>query len=295
MKPQDIRKTILVILVVMVMLAGGLALFKIANKTDDFHFRPEVLVSGVTIEDSGDESLRVYPTIHVINDVNVEARVRELEYELSLDGLRILRELEKKNFNISKQDTTMITLSARINKNDLRKLRKKVDHITSDSAMFHMHLLFRLDVPIRDYRQFEVNRDIMLPVLRLLVVESRKLSLEKFSLKHPRLRMDMQLRNPNSFPMSIDDCRLKLSVGDDLKLDGSADGVQQIKAHSSTDVILDLDVKDMNAIELAWKSLVKDDKTPFKSRLSFRVVSKNKAINRSQFVILKDGMLDEIK
>jgi LEA14-like dessication related protein len=295
MKPVNIRKIAFLTVVAIVLIAGAFAINKIADKSDDFHFKPEVIVSGVTIEDSGDQSLRIFPTIHVINDLNVEAQVRELDYELTLDDQTILRELEKKDFTIKKQDTTMLTLSARIEKSDLVRLVKKVEVMSDDSAMFHLHLLFRLDVPLRGHRQFEVDHDMMLPVLRLLVVKSRKLSLEKFSMKHPELRMDLQLNNPNTFPISIDDCRLELSIGDDLELDGSADGIQRLKAHSDADVSLDLKVKDINFLELAWKKIAKDDKTPFESRLSFRVVSRNKAINGSQFVILKKGTLDELK
>lgn len=295
MKPGKTTRVIFVLLVALALVAGFWAVQKLSNKKDDFHFRPEVFISGVSVEDSDEEYLRIFPTLHIVNDLGVEARVRELEYELAQGGQRVLTNLEKKNFVIKKQDTSQVTLAMRIDKRDLEALNKRVETITDDSARFNLRLLFKLDVPLRGYREFEITKDVDLPLLRILVVESRKLSLEKFSLKHPELRMQLTLRNPNSFPIVINHCQLDLTVGDDLSLTGDASGVQRLEPNSSEEITLDLKVEDMQLAELAWKSLFKDNKTPFKSKLSFRVISKNKMLDQSRFVILKDGMLEELK
>lgn len=282
-------------LVLLGLSALGLAVLKISNKDDDFHFRPEVSISGVSVEDSDEGHLRVFPTIRIINDLGVEARVRELEYELKQNNRQVLTNLEKKNFVIKKQDTSEVTLAMRIDKKDLERLNKHIEGIIDDSARFNLRLLFKLDVPLRGYREFEVVRDVNLPLLRVLIVESRKLLLDKFSLNRPQLTMKLRLRNPNSFPIMIDHCHMDLSVGDDLSMKGDAKGIQCLESESSGDVALSLNVEDMQLAELAWKAAFKDEKTSYKSKLSFTVVSKNQMMNGSRFVILKNGMLEEIK
>ena len=107
--------------------------------------------------------------------------------------------------------------------------------------------------------------------------------------------MRLKLRNPNSFPIVINQCNLDLSVGDDLSLTGKANGVQRLEPKSTEDISVELNVDDIQPASLAWKSIFKDDKTPFRSRISFRVISENKMLNRSRFVILKNGMLEELK
>ena len=282
-------------LLLLALFGAGWAVLKFSNKKDDFHFKPEIIISGISVEDSDEKYLRVFPTVQIINDLGIEARVRELEYELRQKEVRVLTNLLKKNFVIKKQDTSEVTLAMRINKNDLERLNKHIEGITDDSARFDLRLLFKLDVPLRGYREFEVERAVNLPLLRVLVVESRKLSLEKFSLNHPELKVELRLRNPNSFPIVIENCHLDLTVGDDLRLKGIAKGIQRLEPESSENVSLDLSVQDMQLAELAWKAMFKDEKTPFKSKLTFRVVSENEMLNRSHFVILKDGMLAEIK
>lgn len=295
MKSGKTTRIIFIVLVALALVGVSLAINKFTNRKDDFHFRPEIFISGVSIEDSDERYLRVYPTLHIVNDLGVEARVRELEYELKQDNRRVLTNLEKKNFVIRKQDTSQVTLAMRIDKKDLEQLNARIADITDDSARFNLRLLFKLDVPLRGYREFEVVRDVDLPLLRVLVVESRKLSLEKFSLNHPELKMRLKLRNPNSFPIIINQCNLDLSVGDDLSLTGKANGVQRLEPKSTEDISVELNVDDIQPASLAWKSLFKDDKTPFRSRISFRVISENKMLNRSRFVILKNGMLEELK
>jgi LEA14-like dessication related protein len=295
MPNRKTSRVLFLILVILLLLAGGWIFFKASNSKDDFHFKPEVIVSGVSVEDSEDEYLRVFPTLQIINDLGVEANVRELEYELTHRNERVLTNLEKKNFTIKKQDTSVVTLSMRIGKVDLQRLNSRIKDMSGDSSRFHLRLVFKLNVPLRGYREFEINRDLDLPLLRVLEVESRKLSLEKFSLKHPELKMALKLKNPNSFPIVLNQCRLKLAVGSDLKLNGEAKGVQRLEAHSTKEITLDLAVEDLKILELAWKSIFKDEKTPFTSELTFRVISNNEMINRSHFVIRKNGTLDEIK
>jgi LEA14-like dessication related protein len=282
-------------LLILIICALGWAYWKASNKTDDFHFRPEVIISGIGIEDPGQDFLRVFPTLRIINDLGIEARVRALEFELRHENDLVLKNLIKKNFTIIRQDTTQMTLPMIIDKHDLEVLNKSFAGYKRDSARFQMKISFKLDVPLRGYRDFDINKEVDLPVFRVLEVESRKISLEKFSLSHPDLSMELKIKNPNSFPIVIDACALDLQISDDLDLKGKAVGVQRLEAGSSETIPLDLHVEDMNLLKVAWKSIVKDDKTPFKSKLTFRIISKNKMINHAELVILKDGKLNEIK
>jgi LEA14-like dessication related protein len=274
---------------------SALLAWKASNKKDDFHFRPEVFITGLSIEDSDEKFLKIYPTLNIVNDLPVEARVRELEYELKNGNTVLAKNLQKKNITIQKHDTTQIMLAMQIGKMALDQLMKEAEAENADSATLHLHALFKLDVPVSGYRSFEISKDIDVPLLKLFSIESRKIKVDKFSLKHPKLDMDIRIQNPNNFPIVIDNFKIDLGVGNDLKLHGGADGIQRLPANSAETISVNMDVDDLNAIKLVWKSIFKDEKTPFKSKLSFKVISKNKSIDGSQVVILKDGTLNEIK
>ena len=293
--PPKISKRIFALLFVAALAGAIFAIKKITDSGDEFHFHPQLKIVSVTLEDRGGNNFNLYSNLQIINDLAVEARVRELEYQVFYDNDMVLQSLFKKDFIIKKSDTTVIMLPMKIDKSDLNKLNRKFVDYTSDSAKFKLKAFFRLDVPIAGYRQFEVTRDLTLPVFRILEVESRKITLEKFSLRHPELDVELTLKNPNSFPITLRNCTLDLEISDDLKLQGHSKGVYHLGPHQSKAILLHAKVLDMNPVKVAWKSLVKDDKTPFKSKLSFKVISKNPLIDKSNFVILKDGTLDEIK
>jgi len=293
--PRTLPNILFGLLVLAVLAASYVAVKKITNKEDDFHFRPQLKITGVTLEDKGKRSFNLYADLQIINDLAIEARVRELGYELLNDGDVVIEERVKKNFTIKKKDTTRLTLPMKVGKSTLVALDKKFAATDSDSAQFRLKAIFKLDVPLRGYRQFEITRDMVLPIFRVLEVESRKISIEKFSLRHPEVDIELKLKNPNSFPITLRDCVLDLQISDDLKLKGDADGKFSLGALESKVITIHAKVLDMQLVEVAWKSLFKDEKTPFKSKLTFKVVSKNDLINNSYFVILKDGMFSELK
>ena len=293
--PPSVSKIIFAFLLVVVLAGGILVVRKITDSGDDFHFHPQLKITSVTLEDHGSSNFNLYSNLQIINDLEIEARVKELEYQLFHGNDIVIQSLLKKDFTIRKRDTTKLMLPMKIDKHDLIKLDRKFSNYTSNSAKFRLKALFKLDVPVAGYRQFEVTRDLTLPIFRILEVESRRITLEKFSLRHPELDVEIKLKNPNSFPITLRNCTLDLTISDDFSLHGSAKGVFHLAPHESKAIVLQAKVLDMNLVKVAWKSLVKDDKTPFKSRLAFKVISRNAIINRSNFVILKDGTLDEIK
>jgi LEA14-like dessication related protein len=293
MKKNTLRN-IVVAVVLCLIIAGGWMAWIASHDEHDFHFRPDVIIRGITIEDDNDEILKVYATVNIVNDLPLEARVRSLRYTLTHEGTVIARNLSRDSLKIRSRDTTQVTLAFRIGKAELQNLTDKLETAHSDLTQFTLELFFNLDVPLRGYRDFEIKKDIEVPVIRLPIVESRKVQIEKFSLSHPELQMDLSVRNPNSFPLILDECKLSMIVGDDLRVAGNSDGVNRVGADSSEIITFRLRVEDMKLMKVAWKSLFKEDKTRFESKFSFRIVSENKVIDDSQWVILKKGTLREL-
>jgi LEA14-like dessication related protein len=293
MKKNTLRN-IVVAVVLCLIIGGGWMAWIASHNEHDFHFKPDVIIRGITIEDDNDEILKVYATVNILNDLPLEARVRSLSYTLTHEGTVIARNLSRDSLKIRSRDTTQVTLAFRIGKAELQILTDKLETAHSDLTQFTLELFFNLDVPLRGYRDFEIKKDIEVPVIRLPIVESRKVQIEKFSLSHPELQMDLSVRNPNSFPLILDECKLSMIVGDDLRVAGNSDGVNRVGADSSETITFRLQVEDMKLMKVAWKSLFKEDKTRFESKFSFRIISENKVIHDSQWVILKKGMLGEL-
>jgi LEA14-like dessication related protein len=294
MKKNTLRN-ILLAFVLCLAIAGAWMAWRASHNEHDFHFKPDVIIKGIAIEDDNDEILKVYATVNILNDLPLEARVRSLEYTLAHQGTIIARNLSRDSLTIRSRDTTQVTLAFRIGKAELQILTDKLEAADSDVTQFALELFFKLDVPVRGYRDFEITKEIEVPVIRLPIVESRKVEIEKFSLSHPELQMELLVRNPNSFPLILDDCEFSMIVADDLNLTGNSDGVQRVSANSSEMITFRLQVEDLKLMKVAWKALFREDKTQFTSKFSFRIVSENKVIDGSHWAILRKGMLGELK
>ena len=294
MKKNTLRNVLLAMVLCFV-IGGAWIAWRASHNEHDFHFRPDLIIKGISIEDDNDEILKVYATVNILNDLPLEARVRSLGYTLTHEGTVIARNLSRDSLTIRSRDTTQVTLAFRIGKAELQILTDKLETADSDVTQFTLELCFKLDVPVRGYRDFEITKAIEVPVIRLPIVESRKVHIEKFSLSHPELQMELLVRNPNSFPLVLDECKLSMIVGEDLSLNGNSDGVQRVSANSSEVITFGLQVEDMKLMKVAWKSLFREDKTRFTSKFSFRIVSENKVIDDSHWVTVKKGMLGELK
>jgi LEA14-like dessication related protein len=271
-----------------------LAWFFYNEKSDEnFHFKPEVFVTGIKVEDAGDKDLKIYATIRIINDLPVHILVRRLEYDVLLEGQGLVRSTFVKPFNIDKRDTSEITLPMEINKSQLTRLLKKYQG--KDSAEYEMKGRFTLEHSVAGSHTVEVNRKMYMPVFQMITFQPTKFNIQKFSLAHPRGELKVKLDNPNQFTLRLRDIKLIMQMTDDLKMSGDVKEGVDLAPRSSNVIPFDLRVENMKVPQLLWKSLFKDEKTPYTSKLSFRIRSADERINNSVLVLSTKGTLKELK
>jgi LEA14-like dessication related protein len=258
-------------------------------------FKPEVIVHSIKMEDDGEKVLKVYCELLIVNKLPLEARVRELQYKLFVDNEELLETLYDKSFVLRKSDTTRIVLPMSIVKSDLRKISDRYQSSSKDSTEYQLHAAFFLDVPVKGYKMFSITQKMVLPIIRPITFKPGKLHLEKLSLSHPEASMKVEVKNENHFRIRVIDMDYALMIGEDLQLTASSKGIKIIPPESEVSLPFDVKVQEIKPLKIAWKALFKDDKTPFRSSLTFKIISKDAMLNNSVLIMSQKGSILDLK
>jgi len=292
-------KWLIVLLVVAVLIGAGIWWWKspdsdAAKQKAADKVMPTVGVASLNITDIDAERIKMNSKVTINNPLPVDINTEKLNYVVYIDSVKVIEDTYEKPISIKSSDSTTIEMPMTLLMEPMKRVLKYFDKQKIDSANYAMTASFEVDVPIAGEKKFKMDISKKLPALRVPKVKITKLDLNALSLKTKGLDVDVEVTNPNQFPLKIDNAAFSFGIEDALEMKGVLEKVISIPAKGSQNVSMHAKVTDGNMLKSGWKLLTDKKDTQFRSKFSGTVESENKMLHNSKMAMKMTGTLDEL-
>jgi LEA14-like dessication related protein len=262
---------------------------KAANKV-----MPAIGVASAQITDIDADRIKLVSKITLFNPLPVEIRTKKLNYTIYIDSVKVIEDAYEKPISIRSSDSSTLTLPMQLLPKPMTQVLKYFDDKKIDSANYSVEASFQVDVPIAGERKFTMNFTKRLPAFRIPKIKIKNVDLNGLAMKSKGMDIEVEVFNPNLFPLKMSDGKFEFEIGDAMHMRGVLEKNINISPKASQEVSIHARVTDGNMLKTGWKMLTDKKDTHFTSKFNGRLDSENKMLSESKMSTTITGTLDEI-
>lgn len=259
----------------------------------DGTLKPRLEMSRIDLSDVSDEAIKMNMHLLIDNPLPVSFTAKKVDYTIYIDNEEVMRSAYDKTIEVKSQDSTEISLPARLEVKKLTSLLKRLEAKHIDSADYRVISIFALDVPIAGERTFTNTQSKRMPTFHIPEFKVIDIDLGKLGLKTADVAAKISCVNKNKFPFDIRDTHYSVTIDGKQIAEGDQPQPILIKAQSTTPFVLPTTVKPGQSLGLLPKMLF--DKKNTKVAVAFRckVIDKsnNPMFQNSKFASTIRGTL----
>ncbi|MBO0935219.1 LEA type 2 family protein [Fibrella sp. HMF5335] len=291
------------IIALALLLLGGLGAFiwynQLKNKAlseggaYDGTLKPRLELSRFDLSDVSDEAVKLNMYLLIDNPLPVSFTAKKVDYTIFINNEEVMKSAYEKTISVKSQDSTLVTLPARLEVKKLTSLLKRLEAKGIDSADYRVVSIFALDVPIAGERTFTNTLSKRMPAYHIPEFKIIDIDLGKLGLKTTDVAAKIECRNKNKFPFEIRDTHYSVTIDGKPIAEGDQPQPIRIRAQANTPFVLPTTVKPGQSLGLLPKMLFnkKDTKVEVAFRCKMIDRSKNPMFDGSKFVSTIRGTL----
>ncbi|MCE7064946.1 LEA type 2 family protein [Dyadobacter sp. CY326] len=293
------NRWLIVLLVVAVLVGIGIWWWKsptsdVAKQKAVDKVTPTVSVASLNITNIDADRIKMTSKVTISNPLPVDINTRKLNYVIYIDSIKVIEDAYEKPLSIPSSDSVTIELPMALLLKPMTQVLKHFDDENIDSANYAMTATFETDVPIAGERKFKMDIAKKLPALRLPKVKITQVDLNALALKSKGMDVDVEVYNPNQFPLKISNSAFSFDLEDAMQMKGVLEKVISIPAKGRQNVSMHAKVTDGSVLKSGWKLLTDKKDTQFKALFSGNIDSENKMLSNSKMAMKMTGTLDEV-
>ncbi|WP_439556106.1 LEA type 2 family protein [Dyadobacter sp.] len=294
-----ISKGLIVLLVLIILVGAGIWWWKSpsSDKTKQKaadKLAPTVGVASVNIRDIDAERIKMESKVTIHNPLPVDINTKRLNYVIYIDSIKVIEDSYEKPISIRSSDSSTITLPMELLAKPMARVLKHFDDNKIDSADYAMTTSFEVDVPVAGERKFTMDVSRKLPALRIPKIKVKHVDLNALSMKSKGMDVEVEVFNPNLFPLKLSDGAFVFSIENALQMNGVLEKTINIPAKGSQTVSMHAKVTDGSILKSGWKILTDKKDTDFLYKFTGKVKSESKMLDNSNMVMNVRGTLAEI-
>ncbi len=190
--------------------------------------RPEVRVEGAELTALSFDGAEVTVELTIDNPNPIGISMSGFSYELLIEGNRFLDGDISEAIQIDAMDSSSLKVPVAFGFRDL------VDTVQSlgdaEEAAYEVNLTLRFDLPVLGPISVPVQADGTFPVVRVPTVRLKAVHLDSLSLAGADMRLELAVRNPNTFDLSINSLSYEFAVEGKPWVSGTAPRRQSVAA-----------------------------------------------------------------
>ena len=222
---------------------------------NDGTLKPRLEMSYVDLTDVNDEAIRM--TIHLLidNPLSVRFTAKKIDYTIYIDNEEVMRSAYEKIISVESQDSTKISLPARVELTKLTSLLKRLEAKHIDSADYRVVSVFALDIPIAGECTFRNTLTKRMPTYHIPEFKVIAIDLGKLGLKTTDVAAKIACVNINKFSFAIHDTHYSVTIDGKQIAEGDKTQPIRIKAQATTPFVRPTKVKPGQSLGLLPKML----------------------------------------
>ncbi|WP_031527677.1 NDR1/HIN1-like protein [Dyadobacter crusticola] len=294
-----ISKWLIVLLVLVVLAGAGIWWWKSpssdkAKQKAADKVTPTVGIATLNIRDIDAERIKMESKVTIHNPLPVDINTRRLNYVIYIDSIKVIEDTYEKPISIRSADSSTITVPMELLAKPMARVLKHFDDNKIDSADYAMTATFEVDVPIAGERKFTMDVSRKLPALRIPKIKLKNVDLNALAMKSKGMDVEVEVFNPNLFPLKLSNGAFVFSIEDALQMNGVLEKTISIPAKGSQNVSMHAKVTDGSILKSGWKILTDKKDTGFLYKFTGKVESESEMLDNSNMVMNVRGTLAEI-
>ncbi len=173
--------------------------------------KPEVIVTGAEIELLTFDEARVRFDVALTNPNPVGVNLAGFDYRLTIDGIEFLAGTVDRAVSIAARGFSTIPIPVAFRYD--RLVSAVVSLADAADSPYEMSVGFSFDVPVLGKVRVPGSLKGIIPVIRVPRVRVAGLRLEHLTLEAASLALSLEIRNPNSFPFTLEAMEYSFDVG----------------------------------------------------------------------------------
>lgn len=270
-------------------------IFLFRNEEKSVDIKPELSIVALSITGINDETIDADASLLIGNPLPVEVTTNRVDYRIQINGTEVMRNRYDQPITIRSDTSTTVNLPVKILSEEFVQVLSRLDEEKADSADYTISAQFHLDVPVLGSRILDFTETTRLPALRLPEVRAGNLSVDKLRWEGSSLTLDVEVNNPNDFPLQFKEVHYEVVIDDDHTMSGDIPGLTKIPANGVATVPIKLHTDHKELMKTVWKTLFEDESTPFTITYQSTVVSENDLLNDTPLIMKTKGTLAELK
>jgi LEA14-like dessication related protein len=257
--------------------------------------KPTIEVASISIADIHEKSINCSLEVILTNPLPVGLDVAELQYEVRVDSMLLLKSAYHGPIHIEASDSTRITLPMVTTGKRFDRIINFFEEHDRDSAIYSLRASFSADLPVVGARKFRIQQQKRMPAIRIPKLEIDDVQIDKAGFHDSRLQMTLHIRNPGLLQLKLKDAGFTFDIDHILRMKGTAEKTVDVSPKGTQSIPVVLDIRTAKVVRLTWKVLFREKTTEFEMNFHGTIVSKDPRVDNSYLQIAKRGTLDELQ
>ncbi|REA57898.1 Water stress and hypersensitive response domain-containing protein [Dyadobacter luteus] len=298
MSMQRPVKITLIIVLILVLVAGGWYFFKVykgENENPVSGLKPKVELGIGQVSNITDSTVDVKLNLLIHNPLPVGFDLDGFDYFVTMNDKKIVENNYEKPLALKARDSSAIELPAQLKIKNISEIGDAATERGEDSANYHFETVFHLKKPLLGKDSITLSVDKRLPLWQLPKVEVAGYDVEKFRLSKSEIVLQLKFTNRNSFPIQFKNPSYVIDLGKQKRLaEGSVKGFTKVKGKSSEIYEIPLAIDMGKILKAAGQIIVNGKDIPFTLYFKSVLVSENDIFKDSDVNVVVNGELKDM-
>ena len=215
-----------------------------------------------------------------------------LQYNISMNGVEVIKSHHKKTIKLESNDTSWISLPLTIKNHQLKSILKTSERKDIDSVEYRLQATFFTDIVFR--KKFDLDIKRLLPLIYIPELTTKHIEIDSLNFSRAAILLNVSIKNQNVFSIKAKNIAYKFAIEDHEWIEGVIPGVTDIKEQSVTELQIPLRLSFKEVSRTLFDLLKKGKNVTYKLELWFRIDSESHSVMNSKVILESSGSVKSL-
>ncbi len=215
-----------------------------------------------------------------------------LQYNISVNGVEVMKSHHKKTITLESNDTSWISLPLTIKNQQLKSILKASERKDFDSVEYRLQATFFTDIVFR--KKFDVDIKRLLPLIYIPELTTKHIEVDSLNFSRAAILLNVSIKNQNVFSIKAKNIAYKFAIEDHEWIEGVIPGVTDIKEQSVTELQIPLRLSFKEVSRTLFDLLKEGKNVTYKLELWFRIDSESHSVMNSKVILESSGSVKSL-
>ena len=256
---------------------------------------PRVYVARMSVEQLDPDTTLLNIMLAIDDPAPIGLTVDSLEYVMSIGGNEVVRSTYPHSITVRANDSAHIELPVAVQTRKLVAVLKQLAASGVDTVEYAMESKFHWPLAFWREKPLSIKIARRLPLFLIPEVEVRDPVVEKLGLGESRVVIDVAIFNPNGFSFAFRQPDFEAELNGHEVVTTVVDDLVQVPARDTVIVRVPMVMAPGRLLGGLFGLIVKPARTTYSYRMALTIVSDNATLDKCRFVVVGNGMLEELK